>query len=112
MTRSMISALALAGAMMISGAAIAQTVVGGVTVSAEDLPKVQAACDTLAAKEMADSGVTNTDTATSADAGTGTDTSADATSGDTDAGIDATTTTSIDLALLTYEACKEAGLVK
>ncbi len=50
MTRSFISALALTGAMLFSGAAMAQTVVGGVTVSAEDLPKVQSACDTLAAR--------------------------------------------------------------
>jgi hypothetical protein len=106
MTRSFISALALTGAMLFSGAAMAQTVVGGVTVSAEDLPKVQAACDTLAAKAQADSGATSTDTAASAE------TSTDATSGETDAGIDATTTKSIDLALLTYESCKDAGLVK
>ena len=93
MTRSVISALALAGAMMFSGAAMAQTVVGGVTVSAEDLPKVQAACDTLAAKEAS----ADTDFEATAEP------TADATSGETDAGIDATTTTSIDLALLTYE---------
>lgn len=37
--------------------------------------------------------------------------STDATSGETDAGIDATTTKSIDLALLTYASCKEAGIV-
>ena len=106
MTRSMISALALAGAMMFSGAAWAQTVVGGATVSAEDLPKVQAACDTLAAKEK--QGDTAAETTTEGD----TEATADATSGETDAGIDATTTTSIDLALLTYESCKEAGLVQ
>lgn len=103
MTRSMISALALASAMMFSGAAMAQTVVGDATVSAEDLPKVQAACDTLAAKEQ----VSDTDS-NDADA----DASADATAGETDAGLDATTTTSIDLALLTYESCKAAGLVQ
>lgn len=109
MTRSFISALALTGAMLVSGAAMAQTVVGGATVSAEDLPKVQAACDTLAAKATQGGAASNTDT-------TATDTtaepSADATSGETDAGVDATTTKSIDLALLTYESCKEAGLVK
>ena len=108
MTRSFITALALTGAMLFSGAAMAQTVVGGATVSAEDLPKVQAACDTLAAKEASGTASTETSTGTAAD----TEPSADATSGETDAGIDATTTTSIDLALLTYESCKEAGLVK
>ena len=103
MNRSLISAFALSAAMLFSGAAMAQTVVGGVTVSAEDLPKVQAACDTLAAKE-------NVGSAPSAE--TSTTESADATAGETDAGINATTTTSIDLALLTYESCKEAGLVQ
>jgi hypothetical protein len=106
MTRSFVSALALTGAMLFSGAAMAQTVVGGATVSAEDLPKVQAACDTLAAKEM--QGAASTDASTEADA----EPTDDATSGETDAGNDAATTTSIDLALLTYESCKEAGLVK
>ena len=76
------------------------------TVSAEDLPKVQAACDTLAAKETQGGAASNADTTANAEATT------DATSGETDAGIDATTTKSIDLALLTYESCKEAGLVK
>ena len=107
MTRSMISALALAGAMMISGAAMAQTMVGGATVSAEDLPKVQAACDTLAAKAQSTGASTDTTDTSGSD-----NTTADATSGDTDAGVDAKTVTSIDLALLTYESCKEAGLVK
>ncbi|MDB5538911.1 MAG: hypothetical protein JWQ89_638 [Devosia sp.] len=109
MTRSLLSALALTGAMMISGAAMAQTVVGGVTVSAEDLPKVQSACDTLAAKANASTSAT---TETTADANASTEPSTDATTGETDAGVDAATTTSIDLALLTYESCKEAGLVK
>ena len=46
------------------------------------------------------------------DAGDATEgTSTDASSGDTDAGID-NVTTSIDLALLTYESCTEAGLVE
>jgi hypothetical protein len=103
MTRTVISALALSAAMMFSGAAMAQTMVGGASVSAEDLPKVQAACDTLAAKE-------NVDSAPAAD--TESDETDDASSGETDAGVNAATTTSIDLALLTYEACKEAGLVQ
>lgn len=108
MTRSFISALALTGVMMFSGAAMAQTMVGGASVSAEDLPKVQAACDTLAAKEQVDNSAANSSTETTA----GAEASTDATAGETDAGIDASTTTSIDLALLTYESCKEAGLVK
>lgn len=90
---------------MTTGAVVGGTMVGGVAVSAEDLPKVQAACDTLAAKQ-AQGGAASTDTATDAAP------SADATTGETDAGIDAATTKSIDLALLTYESCKAAGLVK
>ena len=105
MTRSLISALALTGAMLFAGPAFAQTVVGGATVSAEDLPKVQAACDTLAAKEQADTGV-------AADASVLASVEACVSAGDTDAGMDAATTTSIDLALLTYQSCKDAGLVQ
>lgn len=108
MTRSVISALALSCAMMLSSAAMAQTVVGGVTVSAEDLPKVQAACDTLAAKAAIDAGASTATT----DANANAETSTDATAGATDAGLNATTTTSIDLALLTAESCKAAGLTK
>jgi len=100
MTRTLISAVALVAAMTFSGAGMAQTMVGESEVSAEDLPKVQSACDTLAAKEMSGS---DTDPTDSTD---------DSSSGDTEAGIDAATTTSIDLALLNYEACKEAGLVQ
>ena len=110
MTRALISALALVSAMTFSGAAMAQTMVGGSEVSAEDLPKVQAACDTLAAKE---GGSLATETSTEAEADAEVEAAPeDASSGETDAGIDAATTTSIDLSLLTYEACKEAGLVK
>jgi uncharacterized low-complexity protein len=99
MTRNLISAIALVSAMTLSGAAMAQTMVGGVEVSADDLPKVQSACDTLAAKEGGSLVSTEAES------------SADASSGDTDAGID-NVTTSIDLALLTYESCRDAGLVE
>lgn len=101
MTRTLISAIALIGAMTLSGGAMAQTMVGGASVSAEDLPKVQAACTTLAAKANAGTG-TNEDENTSGE-GEGSETNT------TDTGA---TTTSIDLDLLTYEACKDAGLVQ
>ena len=101
MTRNLISALALVSAMTLSGAAMAQTMVGGVEVSADDLPKVQSACDTLAAREGGSLVTSESDTSASTDAS----------SGDTDAGID-NVTTSIDLALLTYESCRDAGLVE
>lgn len=101
MTRTFISAIALIGAMTLSGGAMAQTMVGGASVSAEDLPKVQTACNTLAAKANT-SAATDTNANTSGE-GEGAETNA------TDTGA---TTTSIDLDLLTYEACKEAGLVQ
>ncbi|MDB5538912.1 MAG: hypothetical protein JWQ89_639 [Devosia sp.] len=53
MIRTLIPALALAGVMMTSSGAMAQTVVGGISVSTEQLPAVQAACDTLATRELA-----------------------------------------------------------
>lgn len=101
MTRNLISAIALVSAMTLSGAAMAQTMVGGVEVSADDLPKVQSACDTLAAREGGSLATSESDASASTDAS----------AGDTDAGID-NVTTSIDLALLTYESCRDAGLVE
>jgi hypothetical protein len=101
MTRTLISALALVGAMTLSGGAMAQTMVGGASVSAEDLPTVQAACNTLAAKENSGT-ATNTNENTSGEG-------EDAETNTTDTGA---TTTSIDLDLLTYQACKDAGLVQ
>ncbi len=101
MTRTLVSVIALVGAMTLSGGAMAQTMVGGASVSAEDLPKVQTACNTLAADEKQGSG-TNTDETTSGEG-------ADAATNETETGA---TTTSIDLDLLTYQACKDAGLVE
>lgn len=42
--KPMISALAISLAMIVTGPAFAQTVINGTTISAEDLPKVQARC--------------------------------------------------------------------
>ncbi len=122
MKRSLISSAALTAAMLLSTSAFAQTMVMGNSVSAEDLPKVQAACDTLAAKSKADAGASNTETKTDAAAeapaagdavaDANANTKTDATAGQTDAGVNAATTSSIDLALLSYEECQKAGLVK
>ena len=135
MKHSIISSIALTGAMLLSTAAFSQTMIEGKVVSAEDLPKVQAACDTLAAKNATETSPTAT-TSGEANAGGSTDANAgadaaggaaaganvsadastssttDATAGQTDAGLNAATTTSVDLAALTFEKCQKAGLVK
>ncbi|RYE51028.1 MAG: hypothetical protein EOP18_12675, partial [Rhizobiaceae bacterium] len=59
MKLSLISSLAFAGAMMMSTATFAQdattaapTMIGGQTISADDLGKVQAQCNTLSGVEV------------------------------------------------------------
>jgi hypothetical protein len=107
MTRSMISSFAFAAAMLLSSAAMAQTTIAGKDVSAEDLPKVQAQCNTLAAVDQ-NSLASETPATDGKDADGASDSGPDTTvaSGDQSA------TTSIDLSLLTIEDCKAAGLVK
>jgi len=94
MKRSVISSLALTAAMLLSTAAWAETTVGGQTVSDEDLPKVQAQCDTLAAVEGGS--LVKEDSSSEATEPNGTDQA----------------TTTIDLSIITLEDCKTAGLVK
>lgn len=108
MKRSTISSLTLAAAMLLSTGAWAQTMVGQQTVSAEDLPKVQAQCNTLAgvdAQSMA-SETAQTDGAEADGAG-------DSTTGETEVpnGTDQATS-AVDLSLITIEECKAAGLAK
>lgn len=105
MIRSLVSAAALSLAMLASGA-LAQTSINGVEISPEDLPKVQAQCDDLAAEAAKADGGTATDETKAEDAAT---TSSD--EPDTPAET-AEGTTKIDLATLTLDACKTAGLVK
>lgn len=107
MIRSLISAAALTVAMLSSGA-MAQTSINGTEISAEDLPKVQAQCDSLAAEAAKADGASNTQegAAPSADG-----TAATSDEPDTPAET-AEGTTKIDLATLTLDACKTAGLVK
>lgn len=126
MKRSMISSLALTAAMLISSAAWAQTMVGQQSVSAEDLPKVQAQCNTLAAKAKESLGSATeqkTDDATSenngGDTGTDNDSASSSDNGASDMsaqsevpnGTDQAVTT-VDLSLITIEECKAAGLVQ
>lgn len=101
MIRSLVSAAALTVAMLASGA-MAQTSINGVEISAEDLPKVQAQCDSLAAEAA------KADTATSSDESEGDEETKEP---DTPAELDQGTT-KIDLATLTLDACKTAGFVK
>jgi hypothetical protein len=110
MKLSIISSLALAAAMLVSPAVMAQdaaapTMIGQQTVSADDLPKVQAQCATLAG---ADGGL-SADTTSS---GTTNDGAGDlGTDSETPDGT-AAATSKVDLALITIEDCKAAGLAK
>ncbi len=107
MIRSLVSAAALSLAMLASGA-MAQTSINGVEISAEDLPKVQAQCDSLAAEAAKADGASNTDAgAAPSDDGTAETSDEPDTPAETDQA-----TTKIDLATLTLDACKTAGLVK
>jgi hypothetical protein len=126
MKRSMISSLTLTAAMLISSAAWAQTMVGQQNVSAEDLPKVQAQCNTLAAEAKESLGSATEQKADDAtgennggDTGTDNDSASSSDNGASDMsaqsevpnGTDQAVTT-VDLSLITLEECKAAGLVK
>jgi hypothetical protein len=96
MKLALISSLALATSMFVSGAAMAETVINGVTIPEQEVAYVQGHCDTL---ERLDS------TGNSASASpTGVD-MVEAPAGD------AALVSSIDLDTLTLEECKTAGLV-
>lgn len=99
------SVLALSSAMLLGGQAYAQTMVGGMSVTDEDLPKVQERCDQLA---LADSTESATETTSAGTDDTGAATS-DSDVEDTNEMANATTPT-IDLDSITLEACTEAGL--
>jgi hypothetical protein len=106
MKRSMISSLALTAAMLVSTGAWAQTMIGQQTVSAEDLPKVQAQCNTLAGVEM-QSDASQSDESGAEPTGAG-DMASDS---EVPNGTDQATS-AVDLSLITIEDCKAAGLVK
>jgi hypothetical protein len=94
----LISAMALSVSMLVSGSAFAQTMIAGATLTAEELPIVQAHCDTLAAVNATGNSPSN-DNKDSADS------TSEATAGDK------ALVTSIELDVITLENCKEAGLV-
>ncbi|HTM77912.1 MAG TPA: hypothetical protein VL133_09820 [Devosia sp.] len=101
------SALAISSAMLLGGQAYAETMVGGMSVSDANLPKVQERCDQLA---LADSTASPTDTTI-----VGTDDTGGAT---VDAPVEPVnemanaTAETIDLESITLDACKAAGLTK
>ena len=101
--KTIASAIAISSAMLLSGSAYAQTIIGGATVSAEDLPKVQERCDQLALDA-------STASATETDADAKADTAG--TEATTDVNAPADAITAVDLEALTLEACTEAGLTK
>lgn len=102
MKLSMISSLVLAGAMLVAPSVLAQdtmaapTMIGAQTISADDLPKVQAQCDTLAAIDKQSLATQDTTKNEEAEEPNGADQAM----------------TTIDLELITIEDCKAAGLVK
>lgn len=97
MSKNIIAPLMFVAVLSISGSAFAQVVVNGRTVSASDLPKVQAQCNTLLAR----SNVRNTDT----------DREGRRQEGRVANGMDRYTTKSLDLELMTLDDCRKAGLV-
>ena len=108
MKRSMISSLALTAAMLLSTGAWAQTMVGQQSVSADDLPKVQAQCNTLAGVDK-NSMASQTEQTDGAEA----DGAGDSTTGETEVpnGTDQATA-AVDLSLITIEDCRAAGLAQ
>lgn len=112
MKLSVISSLALATAMLVAPGVYAQdaaasaTMIGSQTVSAEDLPKVQAQCDTLNAAQGGSQGSDSSTTNSPDGASDMTDSASEVPNGTDQA------TSTIDLALITLEECKAAGLIK
>lgn len=120
MTRSLMTGVAIAAMMTFSGAASAQTMIAGQTVSETDLPRVQSQCDALWQQAQTEARVSSTDSDSDGagdenapdNSGENTDSTADpAAQGATTAdGTDEALTT-IDLAALSLADCQEAGLV-
>lgn len=105
----LISAFALTAGLLVSGSALAQTATtttemsgtmfGSATLTADELPIVQAHCDTLERLDNTGNSPSNDNKVAGADA------EADAPQGDV------ALVSSIDLNTVTLQQCKEAGLV-
>lgn len=111
--QTVISAVALSAAMTFSGAAFAQTSLGGVEVLAADLPAVQERCDALANAKATQSISSDTAVEDSADKAQDASTAADTdTSIESVPALTASGTTTFDLETVTLDNCVAAGLVK
>ncbi|GGA47515.1 hypothetical protein [Pelagibacterium lentulum] len=94
--KSLVSPIALAFGLALTGAAAAQTMVGGQEVTDADLAEVQAHCEALAADETNVNGDVSDDATIQDDA--------------TDiGGVDPMA--GLDVASITIEECREAGLI-
>lgn len=95
--KSLVSPIALAFGLALTGAAAAQTFVGDQEVTDADLPEVQAHCEALAAGETDVNGDTSDDATIEDDA--------------TDVGGEVPTE-GLDVASITIEECRDAGLIE
>lgn len=110
--RTLISPIALAAALSLSGGAMAQTMIDGVSIPAEDLPEVQNVCDTLAAEANESISDTADDEADGDEDDDNEDDNSPEGGDDEDVPSDLDqAVTSIDLNTITLEQCKDAGLV-
>lgn len=135
--RTLVSPLALAVGLAMTGAASAQVTIGGQTVLEEDMPAVQQRCDELALAARTGAGDTDTTQSDDQDDDAGDDTGDDTDNGtdngtddgSDDTGTDDTTTsdangdfgtadevdnalTGVELNSITLDQCIEAGLVE
>lgn len=99
---------ALLAAMAMSGGAMAQTMIGGQTISEGDLGAVQDYCANLAAE--ANESLTTDDNGAD-DETTASDDDVDAADGGDDGDEVSDATTEINLSSITIEDCRDAGLV-
>ena len=108
--RTVISSLALVSAMTFSGAVMAQSMIGGVTIPEANMADFQAKCAAIASAKTESLSTPVEDEAAAADA---TATGSVAATPDSDDG-DLASEDNLDqlLASLTPEQCKEAGLLE
>jgi hypothetical protein len=113
-TRNLVSSIALVAALSFSGGAMAQTMIGGVDIPPEDLDRVQAHCNTLAAAENESLAETadDDDAANGDDDGDDAQADPDPAADDGEASDMENALTSIDLDTVTLEQCREAGLIE
>ena len=109
MTRSLMTGVAFAAMLGFSGAVSAQTMINGMEVSADELPRVQAQCQALTEQQQTESLVSDTEDFEEEE---GQDTADDASTDNDSADGTNQALTTIDLDTLTLEQCQEAGLTE